>query len=127
MKKMMVTGALAAALIVSGGTGYYFANATRSTASSSMLAHHQGVNVEQMTNQIKSGDASDRQNMMQSGNATFEQMKPFMKKMHPNLSDKELEELFNSMHGAGGACGVQNGSTSNPQNQSAKGMMGNNL
>lgn len=32
----------------------------------------------------------------------FEEMKPFMEKMHPNFSDDELKNMFESCHGENG-------------------------
>ena len=34
----------------------------------------------------------------------FEEMLPFMKKMHPNLSDDQLKDLYDQMMGPSGAC-----------------------
>ncbi|MEW9669005.1 FAD/FMN-containing dehydrogenase [Ammoniphilus sp. 3BR4] len=38
---------------------------------------------------------------------TFEEMLPFMKKMHPDVTDETLKEVFNACHGdgAGGMMG----------------------
>ncbi|MFD2805754.1 hypothetical protein [Litchfieldia salsa] len=36
------------------------------------------------------------------GLLNFGQMKPYMEEMHPDLSTKELKEMFNSCHGSGG-------------------------
>ncbi|MBU8908735.1 hypothetical protein [Desertibacillus haloalkaliphilus] len=33
---------------------------------------------------------------------TFEEMKPFIEQMHPNLSSDQQEEMFNACHGEGG-------------------------
>ncbi|MNC46193.1 hypothetical protein D3C76_1180790 [compost metagenome] len=41
----------------------------------------------------------------------FEQMLPFAKKMHPDLSDQQIKEMFNNCHNGDGT--------------GAKGMMGN--
>mgnify|MGYP003367650552 CR=1 FL=1 len=32
----------------------------------------------------------------------FEDMKPFMEKMHPNLSSEQQEQMFNACHGEKG-------------------------
>jgi heme A synthase len=32
---------------------------------------------------------------------SFEQMLPFMKQMHPNFSDDQLEQMYNNCHGSG--------------------------
>jgi hypothetical protein len=31
--------------------------------------------------------------------STFKDMTPFMKEMHPNLSDSDLEQMYNNCHG----------------------------
>ncbi len=36
------------------------------------------------------------------GPLTFGQMKPYMEKMHPDLSTQELKDLYNSCHGSNG-------------------------
>lgn len=33
-----------------------------------------------------------------NGSLNFGQMKPYMEKMHPDLSTKELNEMYNSCH-----------------------------
>lgn len=33
----------------------------------------------------------------------FEKMKPFMQKMHPDFSDTQLKEMFESCHGENGS------------------------
>jgi hypothetical protein len=115
MKKMIGLGFLAAALIVGGGTGAYIAHAKDNTVNSGQ--YFQGSNMENMMKQVTSNDFKDMQQFMQNGNVDFDQMKPFMKKMHPELSDQQLEDLFKSMHSKGGACDIQEGQS----------MMGNNL
>lgn len=32
------------------------------------------------------------------GPSTFKEMLPFMKEMHPNMNDTELEQMYNSCH-----------------------------
>lgn len=134
MKKVLASGALAAALIIGGGTGVYmvYAKGNVSSSTSSMM-QQQGANVTQMTEMIKSGntsqmtemmksvdpkqmekmmessDGKEMQQLMKDQNITFDQMKPYMQKIHPGLSDQQLEDLYNSMHGTGGACSSQNG------------------
>ena len=36
------------------------------------------------------------------GPLPFGQMKPYMEKMHPDLSTKELKDMYNSCHGSNG-------------------------
>jgi hypothetical protein len=117
MKRMMILGTFAAALIVSGGTGAYMAHAQSTTTSSAHAQHHQGSNMGDMMKQVSSEEYKDMQKFMQNENVDFEQMKTFMKKMHPDLNDQQLEALYKKMHGKGGACNTQDG----------KSMMGNNL
>lgn len=38
----------------------------------------------------------------EDGLLDFEQMKPYMEKMHPNYSDKELKDMYNACHGEDG-------------------------
>ncbi|MGG7620778.1 hypothetical protein [Bacillus coreaensis] len=42
------------------------------------------------------------------GLLNFGQMKPYMEKMHPDLSTKELKEMYDSCHGDGGMMGNTN-------------------
>lgn len=51
---------------------------------------------------------------------TFEQMKPYMEKMHPQLSEKEQKDMFNSCHGSNDTKQNQN-----TKNTSSKSMMSN--
>lgn len=44
-----------------------------------------------------------------NGNWTFEDMLPFMKSMHPDLTDEQLQTMFNACHGNNGAGGMMNG------------------
>ena len=37
-----------------------------------------------------------------NGLLNFGQMKPFMEKMHPDLSTEELKDMYNACHGEGG-------------------------
>src|SRR5579875_3238105 len=117
MKRTIVTGAFVTALIISGGTGAYMAYANGNSPSVKSSMDQPGMNMEQMIKQVKTGDLENMQKLMKQGNASFEQMKTYMKQMHPNLSDQQLKELFNNMHGKAGAC----------NNQKMQGMMGNNL
>jgi hypothetical protein len=43
----------------------------------------------------------------------FQEMKPFMEKMHPELSSNELEQMYNNCHEDEG---MMQGSTENTQN-----------
>jgi hypothetical protein len=116
MKKLMITGALAAALIAGGGTGAYITYA-KENSSNTAVYYMQGNNtsVRQMSNSLNDRTFEDMQQFMENGNINFGQMKPYMKQMHPDLSDQQLEEMYKSMHGTGGAAKSQN----------FQGMMGN--
>ena len=50
------------------------------------------------------------------GPLNFGQMKPYIEKMHPDLSTKEQKEMFDACHGEGGM--MENNSTENmkPEN-----------
>ena len=36
--------------------------------------------------------------LAQTNSPNFEQMKPYMEKMHPDLSKEELKDMYNSCH-----------------------------
>lgn len=36
---------------------------------------------------------------------SFEQMLPFMKKMHPDMNDETLKQMYDTCHGQGGMMG----------------------
>lgn len=40
--------------------------------------------------------------LFENGIPSFNEMLPFMKEMHPNWSDKQLEDMYKSCHGEGG-------------------------
>lgn len=134
MKKTIITGALAAALIATGGTGLYLASAKEnpeshldfmkkqgidfSNMSNNMGKDHfenmqkfmgeQGVDLDEMNKMMESGNFEDMQKFMDEQNINFGQMKPYMQKMHPDLNNQELEEMYKSMHGTGGAANSRN-------------------
>lgn len=129
MKKTIITGALAAALIATGGTGLYMASAKENSVNPAEIMKEQGIDFNQMTDMMKNGDSKDMQkfmdeqgvdsnqmtDMMKNGNVedmqklmdeqniSFGQMKPQMENMHPDLSTQELEQMYKDMHGTGGA------------------------
>lgn len=45
----------------------------------------------------------------EEGIFNFEKMKPLMQEMHPDFSDQELEDMYNTCHGAGGGQGAEAG------------------
>lgn len=116
MKKNMIAGIFAAGLIVAGGTGFYLGNAKPNAQLQPTAMRN-----AQVTTMMSTGSANSKglqplvQKNNQDQNKTFEQMLPFMKKMHPNLSDAQLKSLFERMHGANGTASCGN----------AQGMMGN--
>ncbi len=63
---------------------------------------------------MNSGNFEEMQEFMESGNMNFGQMKPFMKEMHPELSNERLLERYKEMHGTAGSANSHN----------FKGMMG---
>ncbi|ANU11932.1 hypothetical protein BBH88_17580 [Planococcus antarcticus DSM 14505] len=102
MKKRIVSGVLTAVIIIGGGNGLYRTLASaKENAETSM--QHDGMTMDHM------------HEMMESGNMNFGQMKPFMKKMHPDLDNQQLRELYKGMHSTGGSATSKN----------FKGMMGN--
>lgn len=107
MKKTIVTGILAAALIT-GGTGIYMTSALAKENPGTLMQQHQGMDMEQMNDMMNSGNIEDMQEFMESENMNFGQMKPYMKKMHPDLSNKQLEEHYKEMHGTGGSAKSNN-------------------
>lgn len=58
-----------------------------------------------------------------NGLLNFGQMKPYMEKMHPNLSTDELKDMYDSCHGEGGM--MENGTTKGMMDGSTKNMMNN--
>lgn len=134
MKKTMITGVLAAALIATGGTGLYMASAKEKPSShfdymkqqginfgnmSSIMGEgnfenmqkfmgEQGVDLEEMNQMMESGNFEDMQKFMNEQNINFGQMKPYMQEMHPDMSNQDLEEMYKTMHGTGGAANSRN-------------------
>ena len=51
--------------------------------------------------------------MRTDGLFNFQEMKPLMEKVHPDLSTQELEQMYNSCHGEGG---MMQGNTEHTQN-----------
>ncbi|MBT2571797.1 hypothetical protein [Planococcus sp. ISL-110] len=95
MKKTIISGVLAAVLIVGGGNGLYMTSASaKGNAETAM--QHEGMTMEQM------------HEMMGTGHMNFGQMKPFMKKMHPDLNNSQLRVLYKKMHGTGGSSHSKN-------------------
>ncbi|WP_442596124.1 hypothetical protein [Neobacillus sp. D3-1R] len=46
----------------------------------------------------------------------FEKMKPFMQQMHPNFSNEELKEMYDTCHGNNGMMQNQNFKNMNSEN-----------
>jgi len=125
MKKHLVAGVIAAGLMVAGGTGFYLGHANDNSQ-----AAQAGNRVGQMTQMMNAGNNQGFQPLVQKQgqdqDEVFQKMLPFMKKMHPNLSDKELKSLLESMHGGNGAsCGVKPGNGNKANQQGTRGMMEN--
>jgi hypothetical protein len=113
MKKNIAAGVLVAGLIVAGGTGYYLGNAKvhnqvqpQTIRTSQVTPMMNTSNVQGLKPLVQKQDQTQNQNPSTdpSQNGTFEQMLPFMKKMHPNLTDDQLKNLYDQMMGANGAC-----------------------
>lgn len=134
IKKTIITGALAAALIAAGGTGLYMASAKENAVNPAEFMKEQGIDFKNMANIMgdgnfgnmqefmgeqgitideinqmrKSGDFEDMQKFMDDQNINFGQMQQYMQEMHPDLSTKDLEDMYKGMHGTGGASNSQN-------------------
>ena len=110
MKKTIVSGVLAAVLIIGGGTGLYMTSvsAKGNVENPETFMQHNGMSMEQMNEMMKSGNVEDMQKFMERGNVNFGQMKPFMKQIHPDLNNQQLEELYKEMHGTGGSSNSNN-------------------
>lgn len=116
MKKTLITVTLAAALIVGGGTGLYYASAKENVGTQDNSVKNSGkMNTENMDSMMN-GDMQemmdgnmqemmngDMQEMMNDKNMNFGQMKDHMKEMHPELTEKQLEDMYKDMHGTGGS------------------------
>jgi hypothetical protein len=107
MRKNIAAGVLVAGLIAAGGTGYYLGNAKvnnqvqpQTIRTSQVTPMMNTSNVQGLQPLVQKQDQTQNQNQ----NGTFEQMLPYMKKMHPNLSDDQLKALYDQMMGANGAC-----------------------
>jgi hypothetical protein len=113
MNKNLVAGLFAVGLIITGGTGFYIANAEDNTVDPTAFMQQQGMGMGtgtgQMTQMMKSTTTEEMQQLMQSENFTFDQMLPYMKKMHPDLSNEQLKALFENMHGTNGSQACSNG------------------
>jgi hypothetical protein len=112
MKRNLVAGLFAVGLIAAGGTGYYLASGQDNPTSPRVMMQQNGQDNGSMIEMMNSSNVKDDQTSKDNG---FKQMLPFMKKMHPNLSEEELKSFYESMHGANGAPSCGNG----------QGMMGN--
>ena len=61
-----------------------------------------------------------------SNDAGFKQMLPFMKQMHPNVSEQQLEDMYKSCHRDGAdSSGMMNGNAGGMMNGIMSNMMGN--
>lgn len=116
MKKTLITVTLAAALIVGGGTGLYYASAKEYVGTQDNSVTNSGKmnteNMDSMMNgdmqEMMNGDMQEMmdgnmQEMMNDKNMNFGQMKDHMKEMHPELTEQQLEEMYKNMHGTGGS------------------------
>lgn len=98
----ILNGILAATLAFTGGAGLSLLS-EKDNPNQNTVIQEQGPSYDQMINMMGTGDFESMQEFMEEGNVNFGQMKPFMSEMHPNLNNQELEEMYKSMHGTGGA------------------------
>jgi hypothetical protein len=126
MKKNLVAGIFAVGLIAAGGTGFALAN-VKEKVQDPVFSMQQGMGNSQMTQMMQS--VSNGGTQKQNDQSSFEQMLPYMKKMHPNLSDDQLKALYEQMMGSNGACGNGQGmmGTTNSNGQGMMGDTNNNL
>lgn len=103
MRKTFLTGMLAASLIAGGGIGIISAQAKDNPDNAGKAKQAQGMDMNQMSEMMESGNMGDMQNKMKDGVMNFGQMKPYMKEMHPDLTNQQLEEHYKSMHDTGGS------------------------
>jgi hypothetical protein len=104
MKKNFVAGIFAVGLIVAGGTGYYMASAKDHSVNPRVFMQQQGMDANSMIQMMDSSSNKEKQLVKDK---TFEQMLPYMKKMHPKLSDEQLKSLYEDMMGENGSSGCQ--------------------
>ncbi|WP_458411910.1 hypothetical protein ACNQFZ_13760 [Schinkia sp. CFF1] len=55
------------------------------------------------------------QELFKDGIPSFNKMLPFMKEMHPNLSDDQLKDMYQSCHGKDGKGGMMQNPNAMPQ------------
>lgn len=113
----ILNGILAATLAFTGGAGLTTLFSEEDAPNQNTVIQEQDVRYDQMVDVMGTGDFESMQKFMEEvnvnfdemqkfmaeGNVNFGQMKPYMSEMHPNLDNQELEELYKSMHGTGGA------------------------
>ncbi len=113
----ILNGILAATLAFTGGAGLTNLFSEEDAPNQNTVIQEQDVRYDQMVDVMGTGDFESMQKFMEEGNVNFDemqkfmeegnvnfgQMKPYMSEMHPNLDNQELEELYKSMHGTGGA------------------------
>ena len=104
----ILNGILAATLAFTGGAGLTTLFSEEDAPNQNTVIQEQDVRYDQMVDVMGTGDFESMQKFMEEGNVNFGQMKPYMSEMHPNLDNQELEELYKSMHGTGGASGSNN-------------------
>lgn len=60
-------------------------------------------------------------------NFNFHEMLPFMQKMHPDMNEEQLEEMYNRCHGEDGMMNGQMDGMMNGNHQGMKNMMNKNI
>jgi hypothetical protein len=134
MRKNLLTGLIAVGLIAAGGTGFAMAKVQQKTQDPVYFMQEQGMGQGQMTQMMNTTNQSNTSTNKsdQELNNAFEQMLPYMKEMHPNLTDDQLKALFEQMHGQNGPCSnaagngnaAGNSNTTGNNNATENGMMG---
>lgn len=104
MKRNLVAGLFAVGLIVAGGTGYYMAGAKDNSEESRVFMQQQGI-TGPMTQMMNLTNNKGERPSAKTNENTFEQMLPYMKQAHPNLSDEQLKSLYEEMMGDNGSFG----------------------
>lgn len=89
MKKKLTAGVLAGVLIAGGGLGFYKVSAEEPNTGENTVKQEM-----EMNGMMESGDMHKM---------NFGHMKPHIKEMHPELTEKQMAEHYKSMHGTGEA------------------------
>ncbi|MFT9488392.1 MAG: UTP--glucose-1-phosphate uridylyltransferase [Tepidibacillus sp.] len=121
MKKKLLTGVLATALVLGVGTTAYVSYAKGVDYRSFMqqqgfnvnqmegFMEQQGIDVDQMYELMNSGASyEDMQKFMQDQNINFGQMYKYMQQVYPDLKADDFKAHYESMHGTVGSSNSNN-------------------